>query len=191
MVLRHVKHRAVLCFIERRENKMFTSKELRAKSNAIWTGRMKSSSNIMTLTLNMVDHAMGESGDWTPLAHHLAKAKSVGADRELANVKLIVRSLAPGVKIAKDEKQPSGIRLSFKEATKSNQARDIVMDLIARKVSITGTAIGTALGQDKAKRDVTPEAAAAQFKRAMAKLKEAGFDKRAALAMVETLYNQA
>jgi len=47
------------------------------------------------------------------------------------------------------------------------------------------------LGQDKAKRDVTPEAAAAQFKRAMAKLKEAGFDKRAALAMVETLYNQA
>lgn len=170
---------------------MFTSKELRGKSNAVWNGRMKSSANIMTLTLNMVDHAMGESGDWTPLAHHLAKAKELGADRELANVKLIVRSLAPGVKMIKDEKQPSGIRMSFKDATKSNQARDIVMDLIARKVSITGTAIGTALGQEKAKRDVTKEAATAQFTRAMSKLKEAGLDKRAALALVETMFNQA
>lgn len=134
---------------------MTTAKQLRNASTRAWTARSNNGAAILKLTLDAIDHAFGESKDWTVLAHHIKKGMDAGATREVANIKLVVRKVAEGATLTTDEKQPTGLRLNFKNAVKNNWATDVVHELIDRKVSISGTAIRSALEpeEEKAKSD--------------------------------------
>lgn len=132
---------------------MTDAKNLRNSSTRAWNTRAKNGQAILQLTLDAIDHAMGESGDWTPLAHHISKGIASGADREVANVKLVIRKVAEGATVAKDEKQPTGLRVNLKKAVKNNWATSVVHDLIERNVSISGTAIREALMTDDEKNE--------------------------------------
>ena len=124
----------------------FTSKEIRKSSTNAWSNRAKSSAKLMQITVDATLHAMGDSGDWTVLAHHIKKGLDNGApSKEVANIKLIAMSIADGMTMKKDEAQPTGIKISMKKAVLSDDAIITVGALIERKVSIGGTAIGEAL----------------------------------------------
>ena len=123
-----------------------TSKEIRKSSTSAWSNRAKSSAKLMQITVDATLHAMGDSGDWTVLAHHIKKGLDNGApSKEMANIKLIAMSIADGMTMKKDEAQPTGIKISMKKAVRNDDAINKVDALIERKVSIGGTAIGEAL----------------------------------------------
>tara|TARA_R110001583_G_scaffold54160_2_gene166232 strand:- start:254 stop:769 length:516 start_codon:yes stop_codon:yes gene_type:complete len=123
-----------------------TSKEIRKSSTSAWSNRAKSSAKLMQITVDATLHAMGDSGDWTVLAHHIKKGLDNGApSKEMANIKLIAMSIADGMTMKKDEAQPTGIKISMKKAVRNDDAISKVDALIERKVSIGGTAIGEAL----------------------------------------------
>ena len=123
-----------------------TSKEIRKSSTHAWSNRAKSSAKLMQITVDATIHAMGDSGDWTVLAHHINKGLDNGApSKEMANIKLIAMSIADGMTMKKDEAQPTGIKISMKKAVRNDDAISKVDALIERKVSIGGTAIGEAL----------------------------------------------
>ena len=123
-----------------------TSKEIRKSSTSAWSNRAKSSAKLMQITVDATLHAMGDSGDWTVLAHHIKKGLDNGAPpKEMANIKLIAMSIADGMTMKKDEAQPTGIKISMKKAVRNDDAISKVDALIERKVSIGGTAIGEAL----------------------------------------------
>jgi len=128
---------------------MSNAKQLRNASTRAWSTRTKNGAAILQLTMDAIDHAFGEAGDWTVLAHHIRKGIDSGATREVANIKLVVRKVAEGATIATDEKQPTGLRMSFKNAVKNNWATSVVQELIDRNVSISGTAIRAALEPEK------------------------------------------
>ena len=125
-----------------------TSKGIRKSSTNAWSNRAKSSAKLIQITVDATLHAMGDSGDWTVLAHHISKGIANSAPaKEMANIKLIATSVAVGMTIKKDDKQPTGIRIGMKDA-ETDASIDVIAkidDLIERKVSIGGTAIGDAL----------------------------------------------
>jgi len=125
---------------------VLTSKEIRKSSTNAWTNRAKSSGKLMQITIDATLHAMGDSGDWTVLAHHIAKGIANGApSKEMANIKLIAMKIADGMTMKTDETQPTGIKISMKKAVLNDDAINTVGGLIERKVSIGGTAIKEAL----------------------------------------------
>lgn len=138
---------------------MSNAKAIRKASASAWGARKNNGAKLMQITVDACQHAMGESGDWTVLANHIARGLSEGAAPEVRNIKLIVNAVIPGVTMAKDEKQPTGLRISVKKAKLSNSGMDKVADLIERKVSLSGTAIRESLapkseGDDKKDFDV-------------------------------------
>ena len=134
---------------------MSNAKEIRKASGLAWTARKNNGAKLMQITVDACQHAMGDSGDWTVLANHIARGLSDGASAEVRNIKLIVNAVLPGITMSKDAKQPTGLRISVKNAKLSNSGMDKVADLIERKVSLSGTAIREALApkSDEDKKD--------------------------------------
>ena len=141
---------------------MSNAKTIKNASTRAWSARANNGATVLQVTLDAIDHAFGDSGDWTVLAHHLRKGIDAGAKREVDNIKLVIRSVVPDIKIVADDKQPTGIRIKMKGAVKNNHATSIVHDLIERKVSISGTAIKNALmpEEEKEKKEKTFDAKA-------------------------------
>ena len=112
-----------------------TSKEIRKSSTSAWSNRAKSSAKLMQITVDATLHAMGDSGDWTVLAHHIKKGLDNGApSKEMANIKLIAMSIADGMTMKKDEAQPTGIKISMKKAVLNDDAISKVDALVARRL---------------------------------------------------------
>lgn len=129
------------------------SQIIRSASTSAWTTRANSSGKLMQITVDACRHAMGDSGDWTVLAHHLSKGIASGAKKEVDNLKLVIKAVLPGITMVKDADQPTGIRISLKAATLSNSGIDNVQTLIERKVALGGTAIKAALVEEKEKKE--------------------------------------
>lgn len=131
---------------------MSVAKQIRAASSAAWTGRKNNGAKLMQITVDACRHAMGDSGDWTVLANHIQRGVAEGANAEVRNIKLIVNAVIPGVVMKADKSQPSGMRINTKGASLSNSGVDKVVNLMERKVSLSGTAIREELATDKEKK---------------------------------------
>ena len=132
---------------------MSNATTIRKASGAAWAARKNNGAKLMQITVEACQHAVGGDGDWTVLANHIARGLSEGASAEVRNIKLIVNAVLPGITMAKDEKQPTGLRINVKKAKLSNSGMDKVVDLIERKVSLSGTAIREALAPKSDKDD--------------------------------------
>ena len=132
---------------------MSTSKKIRKASAKAWTGRKENGAVLMQVTLDACRHAVGESGDWTVLANHIARGMADGAAAEVRNIKLIINAVLPGIVMRSDKKQPSGLFISVKDVEISNSGADAVVSLIERNVSLSGTAIREALKPESDKEE--------------------------------------
>jgi hypothetical protein len=132
---------------------MSNAKTIRKASGAAWGARKNNGAKLMQITVDACQHAMGDSGDWTVLANHIARGVSEGAAAEVRNIKLIVNAVLPGITMKADKKQPTGMRISVKDAKLSNSGVDAVASLIERKVSLSGTAIREVLAPKSDKDD--------------------------------------
>lgn len=132
---------------------MSNAKAIRKASASAWTGRKNNGAKLMQITVDACHHAIGDSGDWTVLANHIARGISEGAAAEVRNIKLIVNAVLPGITMKADKKQPTGLRINTKGARLSNSGVDAVAGLIERKVSLSGTAIREALAPKSQKSD--------------------------------------
>ena len=103
---------------------MSNAKTIKNASTRAWSARANNGATVLQVTLDAVDHAFGESGDWTVLAHHLRKGIDAGAKREVDNIKLVIRSVVPDIKIVADEKQPCHIYRARFDRTQSLHLRD-------------------------------------------------------------------
>jgi hypothetical protein len=165
-----------------------SAKTIKKNSTTAWTNRAKNSASLMQITLDAIDHMLSADKDWTVLAHHISKGiDSKAPPKELANIKLIVSKVATGIKMVKDDKQPSGIRINAKDVVFDIAAKDKVLDLIKKNVSIGGTAIASALDP---KADDAGEAELDYIKAANNLLKR-GFNPDALIAAIQAASRQA
>lgn len=165
-----------------------SAKTIKKNSTTAWTNRAKNSASLMRITLDAIDHMLGEDKDWTVLAHHISKGiDSEAPPKELANIKLIVSKVATGIKMVKDDKQPSGIRINAKDVVFDIAAKDKVLALIEKNVSIGGTAISSAL-DPKAEDDGEAEL---DYIKAANNLLKRGFNPDALIAAIQAASRQA
>jgi len=136
------------------------AKSMRKQSRAWWTGRKNNGANLITGVIDRIRVAKGPDGDWTLLAHHLACGIADGDQKAVSNLRIVCEAVLPGISIAVDKKQPTGLRIKLGEGEISNSGVSKVMDLVNKKVSLSGTAIKAALVEAKDKEEKTFDAAA-------------------------------
>lgn len=166
-----------------------SAKTIKKNSTTAWTNRAKNSASLMRITLDAIDHMLSADKDWTVLAHHISKGiDSKAPSKELANIKLIVSKVATGIKMVKDDKQPSGIRINAKDVVFDIAAKDKVLALIEKNVSIGGTAIASALDP---KSDDDDGEAELDYIKAANNLLKRGFNPDALIAAIQAASRQA
>ncbi|WP_375264052.1 hypothetical protein [Palleronia sp.] len=130
---------------------------INARVNAWIKSNTASGVNGLILVRDVINHAMGESGDWTPIAK-LMKHTNAPTERVIRG---IVTQVLPGIKITKDPKGEFGIRLNLKEVARSNFMSDKLESLIADKAPLLGKAVAEVFLPKKPKAD-KPKATDAQ-----------------------------
>jgi len=134
------------------------AKSMRKQSRAWWTGRKNNGANLITGVIDRIRVAKGPDGDWTLLAHHLACGIADGDQKAVSNLRIVCEAVLPGISIAVDKKQPTGLRVTIGDADINEGAVAKVMALVQKKVSLGGTAIKAALAP-KSEEDAAPKSA--------------------------------
>jgi len=93
-------------------------------------GQSKAGANGLNLVAVTIDH-MFEHGDWTPLAWLIAKTE--GSDS--TTIRRIVNECVGGVKLKKDNKQPSGMSIVVGDNAGPSEKMPLLRGLIEHKVS--------------------------------------------------------
>ena len=127
------------------------TKAMKKQSRGWWTARKNNGANIIEGTIDRIRVAKGADKDWTLLANHLANGIADGDTKAVSNLRVICEAIVPSIKIAVDKKQPTGLRITMGDADIDEGAVAVVMDMVQRKVSLSGTAIKAALVGKQAK----------------------------------------
>lgn len=128
------------------------------KKVASWIkGQNASGANGLAILKEAIEHANGQSRDWTPLAYMLGRTQPATA--KIAT--LIVKAALPGVVIKADDKQPAGVRLTIgKDVVLNDAAMLDLKALVDAKAPIGGRQVAAKFAPEKKEKAVKKAAEA-------------------------------
>ena len=103
-------------------------------------GQSTAGANGLRLVQVCIDH-MFEHDDWTPLAWLIAKTE--GSDS--TTIRRIVNECVGGIKLTKDVKQPSGLRIKLGDNSAPSDKMPLLRGLVEEKVSFRSKVVREAL----------------------------------------------
>jgi len=120
------------------------------QSKAFVTAQSKSGSRGLEVLMNNIDH-MFEHNDWTPLAWLLSKTDGTDSTR----LRAITNKVVGGVRMSKDKKQPSGMRITLGDNAGPTEMMTTLRELVENKTSFRSQTVAKSLlGKEKPKFDL-------------------------------------
>ncbi len=99
-------------------------------------GQAKAGANGLALVVTTIDH-MFEHDDWTPLAWLIAKTE--GSDS--TTIRKIVNECVGGIKLTRDAKQPSGLRIKLGDNSGPSDKMPLLRGLVEERVSFRSKSV--------------------------------------------------
>ena len=91
----------------------------------------KSGAKGLVLLQSCINHMLGESGDWTPLAWLLSGSEGADSTR----LRAITNQVVGGVSIKADKKQPTGLRITLGDNAGLTEKSDVLGSLVNGQTS--------------------------------------------------------